>query len=58
VSNSNRSSSVSVVVDNIAIDSIKGTAKVLRVRGGGRVSSIKGKRSFGSGTRNIISFKP
>jgi hypothetical protein len=58
MSNSNRSSSASIVVDNTAIDSIRGAAKVLRARGGGGIGSIGGRRSFGSGTRNIISFKP
>ena len=58
MSNSNRSSSASVVVNNTAIDSIGGASKVLRVRGGGGVSSIGGRRSFGSSTRNIISSRP
>jgi len=58
VFNSNGSSFASVVVDNTAIDSIRGASKVLRVRGGGGVSSIRGRRSFGSSMRNIISFRP
>jgi hypothetical protein len=58
MSNSNRSSSIGVVVDNTVMDSIGGAAKVPRVGGGGGVGSIGGRRSFGSGTRNIISSRP
>ena len=58
MSNSNGSSSAGVVVDNTAIDSIRGAAKVLRAGGGGGVGSIGGRRSFGSGIRNIISSRP